>query len=125
VILGAWRRGARFDAWSEALDVRRWWEAFAEQGLDPAFYAHRERPLEEILPWDHIHAGVSKEYLMGEYQRSLHEETTLDCREGPCRACGILETFPRETKVMRDGGWGCVRLEKEPTASSSPEGAPS
>jgi radical SAM family uncharacterized protein len=124
VILEAWRRGARFDAWSEALDVRWWWEAFAEQGLDPAFYAHRERPLDETLPWDHIDSGVSKKYLIEEYRRSLHEETTLDCREGPCRACGILETFPRETQVMRDGGWGCVRLEKETTARSSPEGVP-
>jgi radical SAM family uncharacterized protein len=122
VILQAWRRGARFDAWSEVLDIRRWWEAFADQELDPAFYAHRERPLDETLPWDHIDCGVSKEYLIGEYQRSLHEETTLDCREGPCRACGILETFPRETQVMRDGGWGCVRVEKETTVRSSPQG---
>jgi radical SAM family uncharacterized protein len=125
VILEAWRRGARFDAWSEALDVRRWWEAFADQGLDPSFYAHRERPLDETLPWDHVSPGVSKEYLIGEYRRSLEEETTLDCREGPCHACGILECFPRETQVMRDGRWGCVSLEKEARpVRSSPRRAP-
>jgi radical SAM family uncharacterized protein len=125
VILQAWRRGARFDAWSEALDVRRWWEAFADEGLDPSFYAHRDRPLDEVLPWDHISPGVTKEYLIGEYRRSLEEQTTLDCRKGPCRACGILECFPRETQVMRDGGWGCVRMEKEARpVRSSPTGAP-
>jgi radical SAM family uncharacterized protein len=123
VILQAWRRGARFDAWSEALDVRRWWEAFADEGLDPSFYAHRERPLDEVLPWDHISPGVTKEYLVGEYRRSLEEQTTLDCRKGPCRACGILECFPRETQVMRDGGWGCAEKQASPVRSS-PTGAP-
>jgi radical SAM family uncharacterized protein len=108
VILDAWRRGARFDAWSEALDVQRWWEAFATQGLDPAFYAHRERPLDETLPWDHISSGVSKEFLVAEYHRSLRGETTLDCREGQCESCGILETFPTEAKAMRQGRWGCI-----------------
>jgi radical SAM family uncharacterized protein len=112
VILEAWRRGARFDAWSEALNVQFWWEAFAAQGLDPGFYAHRERSLEETLPWDLFSPGVSKEYLISEYRRSLNEEKTLDCREGPCRTCGILESFPRETQAMRSGGWGCLSEEK-------------
>jgi len=115
VILEAWRRGARFDAWSEALNVRSWWEGFAAQGLDPAFYAHRERSLEETLPWDLFSSGVSKEYLISEYRRSLNEETTLDCREGPCRTCGILESFPRETQSMRNGRWGCLSEEKTHT----------
>ncbi len=112
VILEAWRRGARFDAWSEALNVQSWWEAFSAQGLDPGFYAHREWSLEETLPWDHISPGVSKEYLVSENQRSLNEEKTLDCREGPCRTCGILEAFPRETQAMLSGGWGCLSEEK-------------
>jgi hypothetical protein len=75
--------------------------------LDPAFYAHRERSLEETLPWDHINSGVSKEFLIQEYQRSLREETTLDCREGPCLACGILATFARNAKTIRQGVWEC------------------
>ena len=112
VILHAWRAGARFDAWSEALDTQRWWQAFSAQGLDPAFYARRERPLDEVLPWDHISAGVSKEYLVAEFRRSLAEEATLDCREGLCRTCGILETFHRDPEAMQQGLWGCVGVQQ-------------
>ena len=112
VILHAWQAGARFDAWSEALDTQRWWQAFSAQGLDPAFYARRERPLDEILPWDHISAGVSKEYLVAEFRRSLAEEATLDCHKGPCRTCGILETFHRDPEAMQQGRWGCVGVQQ-------------
>jgi len=91
VIHRAWQLGARFDAWDELFDERLWWRAFAEVGLDPNFYARRERSLDEVLPWDHIDVGV-KEFLMAEYQRSLRGETTIDCREG-CIDCGVSEAF--------------------------------
>jgi len=108
VIHEAWRRGARFDAWSEVFEPERWWSAFSEQDLDPAFYAHRERSLDETLPWDHINSGVSKEFLIAEYQRSLSGETTLDCREGPCLACGILRAFSPSAETTTQGLWGCT-----------------
>ncbi|NIN63446.1 MAG: TIGR03960 family B12-binding radical SAM protein [Anaerolineae bacterium] len=107
VLHQAWREGARFDAWSELFDARLWWSAFEAQGLDPAFYTLRERPLDEALPWDHISSGVSKEFLISEYDRSLREELTLDCREGPCRTCGILATFSPDAETTRLGSWGC------------------
>ncbi len=107
VLHEAWRRGARFDAWSEAFDANRWWAAFAAQGLDPTFYALRERSLDETLPWDHIDCGVSREFLISEYQRGMREQLTLDCREGPCRTCGILATFSPDAETMRLGSWGC------------------
>jgi radical SAM family uncharacterized protein len=116
VIHEAWRRGARFDAWSEALEPRIWWDAFSARGLDPSFYAHRQRSLEELLPWDHINSGVSKEFLIAEQERSLMEQPTLDCREGPCLSCGILKTFPTEVDLKRRGRWGCLALEREATA---------
>jgi radical SAM family uncharacterized protein len=112
VIHEAWQRGARFDAWGESFDAERWWAAFSTQGLDPAFYAYRERSLEEILPWDHINSGVSKEFLVQECQRSLREETTLDCRGGPCLACGILATLAPDAKTRRQGLWGCPSGEE-------------
>jgi len=92
VVHRAWQLGARFDAWDELLDESLWWRAFAEAGLDPNFYARRERPLDEVLPWDHIDVGVRKRFLIEEYQRSLRGETTIDCREG-CVGCGISDVF--------------------------------
>ncbi len=112
VIHNAWRRGARFDAWGEIFDAQRWWAAFHAQGLEPAFYAYRKRGLEETLPWDHINSGVSKEFLISEYRRSLAEEITLDCREGPCLACGILATFPPKLDTVHKGLWGCSPLKE-------------
>ena len=111
VILGAWQRGARFDAWSDLLKVQGWWEAFSSLGLDPAFYAQRERPLDETLPWDHISPGVGKQFLFHERERSLREEITADCREGPCVSCGILRVFPRDQEAMTSGRWGCAEVK--------------
>ena len=92
VIHRAWQWGAKFDAWDELFDDGLWWRAFTEAGLDPNFYARRERPLDEVLPWDHIDVGVRKEFLIAEYQRSICGETTIDCREG-CVDCGVSDEF--------------------------------
>ena len=92
LLVRAWSKGARFDAWDELCDENLWWRAFAEVGLDPNFYARRERSLDEVLPWDHIDVGVRKEFLIEEYQRSLRGETTIDCRQG-CVDCGVSEVF--------------------------------
>ena len=61
---------------------------FRECGLDPAFYAHRERPYEEILPWQFIDAGVSQDYLRRENEKAKAGITTRDCRKG-CNGCGL------------------------------------
>jgi radical SAM superfamily enzyme YgiQ (UPF0313 family) len=66
-IFEAWRRGARLDAWTERFRHERWVEAFSATGIDPAFYAHRERGFDELLPWDHIGARLSREYLQRSY----------------------------------------------------------
>lgn len=68
-IEAAWRNGARFDAWNEHFDHGKWTAAFEQTGLDPAFYAHRERPVGELLPWDHIDSGRSREALEAERER--------------------------------------------------------
>lgn len=88
-LLQAWRLGCQFDAWSEHFDYSRWLKAFSESGLDPAFYAYRQRGLDEVLPWSHVNAGVSPEFLKREYQHALKGEQTPDCRCGPCSACGL------------------------------------
>jgi radical SAM family uncharacterized protein len=92
VIERAWRNGARFDAWNDRFQPAAWEQAFAETGVDPAFYTGRERGADEIFPWDHINVGVRKDYLRREYEASLEGRTRGDCRE-ECFGCGILTTF--------------------------------
>ncbi|MGB4387809.1 MAG: hypothetical protein WBI89_01225, partial [Caldicoprobacterales bacterium] len=88
VLYTAWQLGARFDGWAEHFKLDIWEAAFEKCGLDPAFYAYREREENELFPWDHIDVGVSKSFLWKEYQKALKGETTGDCRE-TCSNCGI------------------------------------
>ena len=91
VVQRAWELGARFDAWGKQRNDRAWAQAFAEVGLDPDFYARRERPSNEIFPWEVVSTGVNKRFLLEDYQRSQRGETLADCRGG-CHGCGILNT---------------------------------
>lgn len=95
----AWRLGCRFDGWTECFDFARWQEAFARAGLDPAFYAYRRYRYEDVLPWDHIDAGVSREYLIREHKKALAGLTTPDCREGRCAGCGLCPTLEIEPEI--------------------------
>jgi radical SAM family uncharacterized protein len=67
----AWRRGARLDAWTEYFDPELWWSTFADLGIDAPFYSQRDRPIDEVLPWDHIHVKKGREYLAKEQTRSV------------------------------------------------------
>jgi len=67
----AWRRGARLDAWTEHFDARLWWQTFDDLGIDVPFYSQRPRPLDEVLPWDHIHVKKGRDYLAKEQNRSI------------------------------------------------------
>lgn len=87
VLETVWRKGARLDAWEEYFSYERWQEAFSECGVDPAFYANRQRGVEEVMPWDMISCGVSKEFLRREYERAVAGVTTPDCRT-QCSGCG-------------------------------------
>ncbi|MFC2045532.1 TIGR03960 family B12-binding radical SAM protein [Chloroflexota bacterium] len=89
VIHHAWQLGSTFDAWSENFNFANWLKAFSENGLEPGFYAQRERSLDELLPWSHIDSGITTEYLKREYRRSLEDVPTADCRHNPCNACGL------------------------------------
>lgn len=102
VVQQAWELGARFDAWDDQRDFGAWMRAFAKTGLDPDFYAYRERSTDEFLPWEVINAGVRKGFLVQEYERSQRGETTVDCRE-QCLGCGLLTTF----KDIPSAAWCC------------------
>jgi len=106
VIFNAWRNGARFDAWSEHFNLDHWQQAFIQSGLDPHFYSKRERSPEEILPWDHINAGVRKTVLLKDYEWSKAGKVRPDCRQ-TCYACGILSTFGVLRLASPNGGWKC------------------
>lgn len=88
VLLTAWQNGVRFDGWSEHFRYDVWMDAFAAHGVDPHFYANRERSQDELLPWDHLSSGVTKEFLQREYKNAVAAAFTPDCRRDVCSACG-------------------------------------
>ena len=83
----ACREGFMFDAWDECFDYDKWISVIERSGLDAAFYANRQFALDEVLPWDIIDCGVTKEFLLREYKNALCEKTTPNCRE-KCSGCG-------------------------------------
>ena len=87
----AWELGARFDGWSDHFREAVWHQALEETGLSARFYAERERDRDEILPWDHLSAGVERSYLWSEYEKAMGEQFTPDCRQGRCSLCGVCD----------------------------------
>ena len=88
VIYTAWQKGCILDGWSEHFKYDAWLSAFEDCGLSMAFYANRERPYEELLPWSFIDMGVTQKYLQLENERAKKGQTTKDCRKG-CNGCGL------------------------------------
>jgi len=114
VIVRAWRNGARLDAWDEHFKFDVWIQAFADEGLDPAWYAQRDIPTDEHLPWEHLGAGVSTEFLLRDRKLALAGRATADCHWGPCSNCGVPsvtgfacdtgERGPRQMLISVRGG---------------------
>ncbi len=102
VLESAWSKGCRFDGWSEHFKFPLWLEALQEAGLDPHFYANRALEYDELLPWDHVDSGVSKQYLAGEHQRAMRGITSIDCRHLGCYACGVCPEL--DVSVELKGG---------------------
>ena len=105
-VAAAYRRGCRFDAWDEHFQFDEWTAALDEVGIIPAEYANRERDRDEVLPWDHIHTGVDRDYLWRERQRALRGEQTADCRLGECHACGVCPAFGATPRLASGSGAG-------------------
>jgi radical SAM family uncharacterized protein len=99
VVEGAWRRGARFDAWSDEFQLGRWTEALEAAGIDGAVIANRERDTAESLPWGHLSAGLSTPYLLIERSRALAAQTTGDCTFDGCTGCGVCGALGVENVV--------------------------
>jgi len=92
VIERAWRNGCRFDGWTETFHFDTWMEAFDSEGIDPAFFANRQREADEDFPWDHVDTGVSRSFLWRERENAFRERITPDCRTGNCQGCGFSPT---------------------------------
>ena len=87
VIETAFKKGCKFDSWSEYFSLEKWLEIFKECGIDPDFYTARRREYDEIMPWEHLDYGVSKSFLISENKAAHAGVTTPNCRE-KCSACG-------------------------------------
>lgn len=83
----ACKRGFHFDGWGDCFSLDNWLQLFKECGIDPEFYANRKRSFDEVLPWDHIDYGVTKEFLINECKKAYNGETTFNCRQ-KCSNCG-------------------------------------
>ena len=116
-IFHAWKSGAKFDAWHEHFDFNLWIQAFEAADLDPTFYSHRERPIDETLPWDHIDAAVKKQFLTEDYILSQQGKTRIDCRER-CFACGILPKYAKLRRENPGESWQCPEVRSPARASS-------
>lgn len=91
-IYAAWKKGCTLDSWDEHFRPDLWDEAFAELGIDKAFYANRRRAYDEVMPWSHLDYLVSREFFVRENKKAHRAETTRNCREG-CSGCGISKEY--------------------------------
>ena len=99
VIERVWRAGGTFQEWSERFDLDRWLDAMAAEGLDPDWYVTRHRTDDEVLPWDHIAAGLHRDFLWQDWQAALAEHGLPDCRWTPCYDCGVCTDYALEHVV--------------------------
>ncbi|MGI6712197.1 MAG: TIGR03960 family B12-binding radical SAM protein [Bacillota bacterium] len=100
VLEEAWKLGCKFDSWTEHFKFEKWLNAFENCGLEASYFANRKFEFEEILPWDHISSGVSKEWLKKECLLAFHEKRTEDCRIVPCSGCGVCPQLDVKPEVM-------------------------
>jgi radical SAM family uncharacterized protein/radical SAM-linked protein len=107
LLLAAYKKGCKFDGWSDKFNYGLWQEAFAEEGVDAAFFAARKRDVAEPLPWDHIDNRVSKSFLKQEWQKALENKLTDDCRQGACQQCGTCDFEKIKVKTYRPGEEVC------------------
>lgn len=122
VVEKAYRNGAIFCSWTEHFDLMPWLEAFAECGIKPQDCI-RARDANEVLPWDHIEAGISRKFLLRERDRAYAGKTTPDCRSGACSQCGACDTTASPTLLAcsEKAGHRLVFAQRDQNAHEAPE----
>lgn len=113
LVEGAWRRGARFDAWSELFREDAWRAAADELGIDVEAVAQTEYPTEYTLPWEHISCGADRSWLAREYDLAHREQTTPDCTFGRCSVCGVCGQLKVRNKLASSRKLGAGAGAKE------------
>jgi radical SAM superfamily enzyme YgiQ (UPF0313 family) len=99
VIERVWRAGGVFQEWSECFDLTLWEDALAAEGLSLDWYVFRHRNEHEVLPWDHISAGLHRDFLWLDWREALAEHGLEDCRWTPCYDCGVCTGYGLEHVV--------------------------
>ncbi len=99
VIERVWRDGGIFQEWSEHFRLDRWLDAMAAEGLSVDWYVHRHRTEHEVLPWEHLSAGLHKDFLWQDWRDALNEVGLPDCRWTPCYDCGACTGYGIEHRV--------------------------
>lgn len=89
VLYEAWKLGCKFDGWTEMFHYDTWMEAFSRAGINPDYYAARQRDIQEPLPWDHLSNGAAKKFLQNEWRKAREASLTHDCRHLSCVGCGV------------------------------------
>jgi radical SAM family uncharacterized protein/radical SAM-linked protein len=120
LLVKAYEMGCRFDGWSDQFEYSRWRQAIDACSVDVDFFTTRSRGLHEPLPWDHIDARVSKEFLRQEWQRALKGQKTPDCRHGDCHACGVCDFEAIKPVVVESHDAVHVGREVRPTEDKGP-----
>ncbi|MEU6719210.1 TIGR03960 family B12-binding radical SAM protein [Nonomuraea sp. NPDC046802] len=103
VIRAVWEDGGRFDGWSEHFSYERWMTAAEKAGVDVDWYTTREREENEVLPWDHLDAGLDREWLWQDWQEAVSGAEVEDCRWTPCYDCGVCPTMGTEIQIGPTG----------------------
>jgi radical SAM family uncharacterized protein/radical SAM-linked protein len=102
LLVAAYKKGCKFDGWSDHFNYRLWEEAFSDEGIDTDFFINRAREISEPLAWDHINTMVSKDFLINEWDNATKGEHTTDCRNGDCNHCGVCDFEVIKPKVFAD-----------------------
>ncbi len=131
VIRAAWRDGARFDGWSEHFSYDQWArcaaEALAADGVDLAWYTTRERGYGEVLPWDHLDAGLDRDWLWQDWLAAIDPSGAAeveDCRWTPCFECGVCPAMGTEIQTGPTGAKLLPIAVAAGPADARPSGAP-
>ena len=129
VVEKAYRKGSIFTSWMESFDLAPWLEALDECGLSAA-QCIAERVPGSPMPWDHLEAGISEEFLLREWQRALQAKITADCRYGACRQCGACDTnagpslMPHTPSPVAAGSCGSAQACADTPAENADTGRP-